>query len=131
MHKIDDEKYAQRYSPRRKGANWSEINKTRVAKLIREGRMTAAGLAKVDFPLEGVSPERPKPESRPEPPMPPAFQQALREHPLALENFQNMAPSYRRQYLGWIGAARREETLARRVEEAIQLLLRNEKLGMK
>ena len=44
---IDDEKYALRFSPRKKGSVWSETNKRRVAKLIRQGHMTEAGLAKV------------------------------------------------------------------------------------
>src|SRR5512136_2082325 len=44
---IDEEKYALRYSPRKKGSLWSETNKRRVRKLIKQGRMTEAGLAKV------------------------------------------------------------------------------------
>jgi uncharacterized protein YdeI (YjbR/CyaY-like superfamily) len=48
MKGIDGEKYALRYTPRRKGSNWSEGNKKRVAKLSEQGRMTEAGLAKID-----------------------------------------------------------------------------------
>lgn len=48
MKRIDDEKYVLRYTPRRKGSNWSERNKKRVAELIEEGRMTEAGLAKIE-----------------------------------------------------------------------------------
>jgi uncharacterized protein YdeI (YjbR/CyaY-like superfamily) len=48
MQPIDDERYALRYTPRRKGSNWSERNKARVATLIEEGRMTDAGLAAID-----------------------------------------------------------------------------------
>ena len=48
MKRIDDEKNALRYTPRRKGSNWSEANKKRAAKLIEQGRMTEAGLAKID-----------------------------------------------------------------------------------
>jgi uncharacterized protein YdeI (YjbR/CyaY-like superfamily) len=47
MRRIDDEKYVLRYTPRRKGSNWSE-HKKRVAELIEQGRMTEAGLAKID-----------------------------------------------------------------------------------
>ena len=47
MHPIDEERYALRYSPRRKGSRWSERNKARVSKLIEQGRMTEAGLAEV------------------------------------------------------------------------------------
>jgi uncharacterized protein YdeI (YjbR/CyaY-like superfamily) len=48
MRRIDDASYALRYSPRRKGSNWSESNRNRVARLIEEGRMTEAGMAKVE-----------------------------------------------------------------------------------
>src|SRR5512136_3086462 len=47
MHRIDDEKFALRFSPRKKSSVWSQVNKRRVAKLIEQGRMTEAGLAKV------------------------------------------------------------------------------------
>jgi uncharacterized protein YdeI (YjbR/CyaY-like superfamily) len=48
MKGIDEAKYALRYTPRKKGSNWSEGNKRRVAELIEQGRMTEPGLAKID-----------------------------------------------------------------------------------
>ena len=42
---IDAEKYAQRFSPRRKKSNWTETNKAIARRLLAEGRMTAAGQA--------------------------------------------------------------------------------------
>lgn len=42
---IDAEKYAQRFSPRRKGGNWTEVNLAKVRRLMAEGRMTEAGKA--------------------------------------------------------------------------------------
>ncbi|MEO7913161.1 MAG: hypothetical protein ABIV47_26230 [Roseiflexaceae bacterium] len=42
---IDAEKYAQRFSPRRKKSNWTETNKAIARRLIAEGRMTTAGQA--------------------------------------------------------------------------------------
>lgn len=47
LKSIDGERYALRYSPRKRRSIWSQSNKRRVEKLIAEGRMTAAGLAKV------------------------------------------------------------------------------------
>ncbi|OGK25341.1 hypothetical protein A3C25_06180 [Candidatus Roizmanbacteria bacterium RIFCSPHIGHO2_02_FULL_38_11] len=41
---IDGEKYAQRFSPRKPKSNWSEPNKERIERLIKEGKMTPAGL---------------------------------------------------------------------------------------
>lgn len=41
---IDQETYAGRFTPRRPKSPWSDSNRNRVAKLLREGRMTEAGL---------------------------------------------------------------------------------------
>src|SRR5438067_11786053 len=42
---IDEESYAGRFTPRRARSRWSESNRVRVVRLLREGRMTEAGLA--------------------------------------------------------------------------------------
>ena len=48
MQPIDGERYALRFTPRRKTSNWSERNKGWAATLIEEGRMTEAGLARIE-----------------------------------------------------------------------------------
>ena len=45
---FDDKSYLQRYSPRKKTSVWSQINVANVARLVKEGRMTAHGLAHVE-----------------------------------------------------------------------------------
>jgi uncharacterized protein YdeI (YjbR/CyaY-like superfamily) len=45
---LDDRSYLQRYSPRGSKSVWSQINVDNVARLIREGRMTAHGLKHVE-----------------------------------------------------------------------------------
>src|SRR5215208_4566267 len=47
VKRIDDEKFAQRFTPRKAKSEWSERNLIRVRALIREGKMTRAGLARV------------------------------------------------------------------------------------
>jgi len=42
---IDDEKFAQRFTPRKPKSNLSDSNKERVKRLIKEGKMTKSGLA--------------------------------------------------------------------------------------
>jgi uncharacterized protein YdeI (YjbR/CyaY-like superfamily) len=42
---VDADKYAQRFSPRRKRSNWTETNKAIARRLIAAGLMTAAGMA--------------------------------------------------------------------------------------
>ena len=48
MQPIDDERYALRYTPRRKGSDWSAVNRARAQRLIEEGRMTDAGIAAIE-----------------------------------------------------------------------------------
>jgi uncharacterized protein YdeI (YjbR/CyaY-like superfamily) len=57
--------------------------------------------------------------------------QALMANAKAWENFRNLAPSYRRHYIGWIMHAAKEETRERRLREAVALLEQNKKLGLK
>jgi uncharacterized protein YdeI (YjbR/CyaY-like superfamily) len=45
---FDGKSYLQRYSPRNKTSVWSQINVANVARLIKEGRMTAHGVAHVE-----------------------------------------------------------------------------------
>jgi uncharacterized protein YdeI (YjbR/CyaY-like superfamily) len=45
---LDDRSFLQRYSPRGRKSVWSQINVDSVARLIREGRMTAHGLEHVE-----------------------------------------------------------------------------------
>jgi uncharacterized protein YdeI (YjbR/CyaY-like superfamily) len=47
-NKLDDTSYLQRYAPRRKSAIWSQLNIANVERLMRAGRMHAAGQREVD-----------------------------------------------------------------------------------
>jgi uncharacterized protein YdeI (YjbR/CyaY-like superfamily) len=127
IQKIDEESYARKFNPRRSGSNWSELNKHLVAKLVGEGRMTAAGLAKVDFDVEAAPQARPK---RPSLPLPDWLKEALMADAIAWENFQKLPPSHQRNYIGWISDAKREETRQKRIRYAIERLQKPQPLGL-
>ena len=132
VKKIDDERFAQRFTPRKDNGNWSESNKVRLRRLIKEGRMTPVGLQKIG---DGVLAEKKEVEQKPtkktEPALPRYLSAALRADAQAWRNFKALAPSYRHDYIHWITSAKREETRTRRLAEAVARLARNEKLGMK
>src|SRR5213594_1694506 len=44
---LDDERTALLFTPRKIGSGWSRTNKERIARLLKEGRMEQAGLAKI------------------------------------------------------------------------------------
>lgn len=44
VKRIDEEKYAQKFTPRKPGSKWSKLNMERMRKLHSQGRMTRFGL---------------------------------------------------------------------------------------
>ena len=63
--------------------------------------------------------------------MPPELEARLKNNRRAATFFTSLGPSYQRQYIAWIATAKRPETKKRRLDEAIELLDRGEKLGMR
>jgi uncharacterized protein YdeI (YjbR/CyaY-like superfamily) len=126
VKRLDDERYARKFTPRTDTRRWSPSNLARARRLIAAGRMTKAGLAKLDADLDAPAPA-PARSLR----VPPFFAAALKRNPAAREFFDSLAPSYRRHYVGWVSSAKREETRARRLEEAVALLAAGKKLGLK
>jgi uncharacterized protein YdeI (YjbR/CyaY-like superfamily) len=129
LKRIDDEKHTIRFTPRRKNSIWSEQNKKRVAKLIQEGRMTEAGLARIEEAKANGQWEKAA-EREDLTMVPRELMAALAQNAQAQENFEKLAPSYRKQFLYWIGTAKREETRTKRIKTTIKLLAANRRLGM-
>ena len=118
--RMDDERFAQKFTPRRDWTNWSALNKRRLRKLISEGRMTEAGLAKIDRAMLGKETQATKSKGDDE--IPRFIQQALMANAQAWENFQKLTPYRRRAYVQLVTGAKKEETRERRLREAIALL---------
>lgn len=127
---IDEERYAQRFTPRREKSNWSEINRRRFAQLVEAGQMTAAGLAR--RPQRRTAAARSAGAGdRAGDAVPAYVRKALAKSPRAQRFFSGLAPSYRRLYVRWIDSAKKEETRQKRLSEAIALLAKRQKLGLK
>jgi uncharacterized protein YdeI (YjbR/CyaY-like superfamily) len=122
--RIDDDRFAQKLTPRKDTGNWSAPNLERMERLIASGQMTPAGLAKFE-PV--AQPPRYQTDSA----VPPFIEEALKANEAACQNFQALAPSHRRNYVRWITEAKKEETRQRRLQEALLMLEENEKLGLK
>jgi uncharacterized protein YdeI (YjbR/CyaY-like superfamily) len=76
---------------------------------------------------------QPKPKRAPKPelPVPPAFAAALDAVPAAGAAFNAFAPSHRREYVEWIADAKREETRAKRIAQAVEWLAEGRKRNWK
>ncbi len=131
VKRIDDEKYTQKYTPRRKNSVWSKTNKARVAKMIQQGRMTDAGLAKIRQAQDNGEWEKTAGSVPETLNMPPDVQHALAANPTAFTHFHHFTPSYQKRYLVWITSAKREETRQKRIQEMIRRVEQNKKPGMK
>lgn len=128
--RIDEQKYTHRFTPRKRGSKWSPLNIELAAKMMEEGKMTQAGLVAFD---QRIAYDEEFLNSRDAKgiPLTSEIERSLKANQKAWENFNNLAPSYRKQYVGWLTNAKRQETREKRMREAIRLLAENKKLGMK
>jgi uncharacterized protein YdeI (YjbR/CyaY-like superfamily) len=116
---IDERKYAQRYSPRRKTSRLSDMNRERVRRLIRSGRMTKAGLAAIQHTGKGSAR------------LPADILGRLKRDPITWKNFQRFPASYKRIRIGWIAAARhRREAFEQRLTYFLKMTKQNKRFGM-
>jgi uncharacterized protein YdeI (YjbR/CyaY-like superfamily) len=130
VKRLDEEKYAQKFTPRNEKSRWSQLNKKRAGKMIKQGRMTKIGLAKFKHANKQENKKaKGKPASK-KIVTPPDLKRALSKITKALENFNNFAPSYRRLYIAWIADAKRQETREKRIRKVVQWSAENKKPGM-
>lgn len=127
VKRLDDARFARKFTPRRPDSVWSDSNRKRYAKLKASGRLRPAG---VDRPPTNRRPEKPPKFALPAK-LPRYIETALRKRAKAWRAFEQLAPSHRRHYVGWIDVAKQEETKRRRLREVVRALAAGEKLGLK
>jgi uncharacterized protein YdeI (YjbR/CyaY-like superfamily) len=130
IKKLDQQKYVRKFAKRRKQSEWSDLNKSRISKLIKSRRMTPAGYEAIRIAKSNGSWNR---EAR-QPivdEVPNELQVALEKDAVAKEYFEKLSPTNRIRYIMWIATAKRKETLEKRVREAMSLLQSKKPLGLK
>jgi uncharacterized protein YdeI (YjbR/CyaY-like superfamily) len=116
---VDEARSRQRFTPRRKGSNWSAINIAGAERLIAEGRMRPAGLAA----FAARATERSaiySYERRHEARLSAEEKARFRANPAAWSWFEGRAPSYRTAATWWVASAKRPETRERRLASLIE-----------
>jgi uncharacterized protein YdeI (YjbR/CyaY-like superfamily) len=122
---FDDERSGLRLAPRKKGSGWARTNKTRLARLERDGLLTEAGRIVVErAKQDGSWTMLDEVENLT---VPDDLGAELAARPPARENFDAFPRGIRRGILEWIVQAKRAETRGRRVEETAVLAQRNER----
>jgi uncharacterized protein YdeI (YjbR/CyaY-like superfamily) len=129
IQKIDEQKYARKFNRRRPDSTWSASNRQRARRMIAAGRMTPAGLAAVEFPLDEYL--DPPPPPRPDVNLPDFAASMLDENPPARQNYDNLAPSTRKRCLGWVLNAKQDATRLKRMTEVVAALKEGRPLGLK
>ena len=113
---IDDRRWQIRFTPRRRGSVWSEVNRKRVAELKRDGRMAEPGLSVFN------NRDRAKQESysyENEAKFDRADEKRFKADKAAWKFFSSMPRSYRRLATFWVMSAKRPETRERRLAALI------------
>lgn len=120
VKKIDDEKIAQRFTPRRSGSSISEMNKERVRRLIKKKLMTNAGLKAISFDRKEkfvISPD---------------ILKALQSDEQVWKNFQKFPLGYKRVRIGYIEDVRNHDKkmFESRLNNFIKKTAKNRKFGL-
>lgn len=119
VRKIDADRFAQRFTPRRTGSKTSEMNKARARRLVHEERMTRAGLVAIGT----LATKRLV--------IPADIRAALERDPLAWKRFRRFPASYRRIRVAFVeGARRRPAEFRRRLRNLVRMSAKNERFGM-
>lgn len=128
---IDTDKYAQRFSPRRKNSPLSPMNKERIRRLIRQKKMTRAGMESIGRhlveDLKQVSVSKQLKAFK----MPDDILEHLKQDPVVWRNFQKFPESYKRIRIGWIdGARHRPAEFEKRLRYFMKMTAKNRRFGM-
>lgn len=113
--KLDDWRSMLLVSPRKAGSNWSAVNKAKVERLVVEGRMAPAGLAKVEAARsDGNWNALDRVEALE---VPEDLAAAFAALPPSADNWAGFPRSAKRGILEWIVNARTPSTRAKRIAE--------------
>jgi uncharacterized protein YdeI (YjbR/CyaY-like superfamily) len=121
--KRDEESSYLTFSLRKPGGNWSNTNKVRVERMIKQGLMTPAGQAFIDIAKKTGTWDRLTDAQNTI--IPDDLQKMFDQNAVALSNFSAFPPSSRRLILEWVSNAKKQETREKRMIQTVELASRN------
>jgi len=127
IKRLDEDRYARKFTPRKPDSQWSASNVKRIQLLKSAKRLEPAGIAVI--PENVMKGEIPTPALKAE--MSPEFREALSQNAIALKHFEQLTGKQKELYLRWIASGKQSATRQKRSTEAINLLTKGKKLGMK
>ncbi|HEY2161518.1 MAG TPA: YdeI/OmpD-associated family protein [Solirubrobacteraceae bacterium] len=121
VRRYDEHFYLQRFTPRRASSQWSQINRDKAERLIAEGRMHAAGLARVEAAKADGRWEAAYP-AQSDAQVPEDLERALDANPAAKEFFDTLTGSTRYAFLYRLHNVRKPEARAKRIADYVERL---------
>lgn len=112
---IDEISYSIRFSPRKPGSIWSNVNIKRAQALITQGQMQPAGRKAYEARRENKSGIYSYEQRRIDLEEP--YNRLLKKNKAAWKFFQAQPASYRKAVYWWIMSAKKEETRLKRLEK--------------
>jgi uncharacterized protein YdeI (YjbR/CyaY-like superfamily) len=127
----DEISYLQRFSPRRKNSQLSEMNKERVRRLIKAKKMTRFGLESIQHHMENGSSNSKNLKILKKFKVPEDILRTIKADPVMWKNFTRFPESYKRIRTGWIDASRqRPEIFTQRLQYFLKMTAKNKMFGM-
>lgn len=124
MKRVDEERFAQRFSPRKPNSILSQMNRERIHRLIEQKKMTIKGLNAVKHVFDDSS-KNSKCIIQSD------ILKLLKDDKKTWENFQKFPESYKRIRIQWIeGARTHPERFKKRLEYFLKMTAKNKKYGM-
>ncbi len=125
MKPVDETSTAQRYTPRRKKSELSELNKERVKKMMAAGKMTQTGLESIRQHFEDFERKILKEFVIPE-----DIMEVIRQDPVAWKHYQTFPDSYCRVRIAFIeGARSRPDFFRQRLDYFLRMTASGKKFG--
>lgn len=115
---LDENSYTNRFTPRRKGSNWSAVNIRRAHELIAQGLMQPAGLAA--FEARDAARDEQYSYERRMAALGEDYEATFRADAAAWAYWEAQPAHYRRGALHWVTSAKREETRRKRLATLIE-----------
>ena len=115
--KVDDVRYTNRFTPRKRGSYWSDVNTRRAETLIKLGRMAPAGVAA--FQARDVGRTAKYSFERATAAFGPEHLARFRKNKKAWAFFERQPPSYRKVATWFVISAKQEVTRLRRLDTLI------------
>jgi len=120
---LDAERAMLYFSPRKPKSPWSRSNKERVARLVKEGLMTEAGLAIVEAAKSDGSWD--VYDAVEQLAIPSDLEAALADDKAAGQNFAAFSASNKKQLLWYVASAKRPETRQKRIAQIVHAAAQN------